>query len=69
MNYCPRMCPPWPSLTVSGDVNADITMGTFGDWPASSTETIMDVRQLCPGGSAGNVGPASRTAQPCPPNH
>jgi ribokinase len=48
------MSRPRPSLTVIGDVNVDITMGTLGDWPAIGTETVMDTHDLRPGGSAGN---------------
>lgn len=48
------MSRPGPSLTIIGDVNVDITMGTIGDWPAIGTETIMDAHEFRPGGSAGN---------------
>ena len=45
---------PRPVLTIIGDVNVDITMGTLDDWPAVGTEILMDEHELRPGGMAGN---------------
>ena len=42
-------------LTIVGDVGLDLLMGPISQWPRVGTETLMELSELRPGGSAGNA--------------
>lgn len=43
------------NLLIIGNVNADLIIGPMEKWPEIDTETVFDMSDLRPGGSAGNT--------------
>lgn len=53
-------------LLIIGNVNADLIIGPMDKWPEVDTETVFDMSDLRPGGSAGNTALAlKKLGTPC----